>query len=169
MSANCNLIVQKANKDNSIVLVQKDVCIKHIEKIVDDATKFVKVRIKNGILNFSSNHEIRINDYLKSLEKLSSLTTDQYQKIQAIRNRQEFYMDLVRYISDVSPPFRSILSAIGTPSYKLAKVLVLKLSLITFDKFPVKDSLAFAEEIIHQDIKLFIGGLDLDSHPSPFS
>ena len=78
-------------------------------------------------------------------------------------------MDLVRYISDVSPLFRSILSAIGTPSYKLANVLVLKLSSITFDKFPVKDSLAFAEEIIHQDIKLFIGGLDLDSHPSPFS
>ena len=87
MSANCNLIVQKANKDNSVVLVEKDVCIKHIEKIVDDATKFVKVKIKNGNLNFSSNHEIRINDYLKSLEKLSSLTTDQYQKIQAIRSR----------------------------------------------------------------------------------
>ena len=87
MSANCNLIVQKANKDNSIVLVEKYVCIRHIEKIADDATKFVKVKIKNGILNFSSNHEIRINDYLESLEKLSSLTTDQYQKIQEIRNR----------------------------------------------------------------------------------
>ena len=28
MSENCNLIVQKANKDNSVVLVEKDVCIK---------------------------------------------------------------------------------------------------------------------------------------------
>ena len=72
-------------------------------------------------------------------------------------------MDLVRYISNVFLPFTSILSAIGTPSYKLAKRLVLKLSSITFNKFTVKDSLAFAEDIVHKDIKLFISSLDVDS------
>ena len=66
-------------------------------------------------------------------------------------------------LSDVYSPFRLILSAIGTPSYKLAKLLVLKLSSIAFNKFTVKDSFAFAEEIVHQDIKLFIGSLDVDS------
>ena len=52
-----------------------------MKKILDDATKFEKVKIKKGILNFSINHERRINDYLKSLEKSGSLTTDQYKKI----------------------------------------------------------------------------------------
>ena len=87
MSANCNLIIQKADKGNSVVLVEKYVYIRHIEKILDDATKFEKVKIKKEILNFSINHERRMNDYLKSLEKSGSLATDQYKKIKAIGSR----------------------------------------------------------------------------------
>ena len=87
LSGNCNLIIQKADKGNSVVLVENDVYIRHIEKILDDATKFEKVKSKKGILNFSINHERRINDYLKSLEKSGSLTTDQYKKIKAIGSR----------------------------------------------------------------------------------
>ena len=52
---------------------------------------------------------------------------------------------------------------IRTPSYKLAKFLVPKLSSITFNEFTVKDSFAFAQEIVHQDGKLFMGSLDVDS------
>ena len=40
---------------------------------------------------------------------------------------------------------------------------MLKLSSITFNKLTVKDSFAFAEEIVHHDGKLFIGSLDVDS------
>ena len=64
LSANCHLIIQKADKGNSVVLVKKDVYIRHIEKILDDSTKFEKVKIKKETLNFSITH---INDYLKSL------------------------------------------------------------------------------------------------------
>ena len=66
-------------------------------------------------------------------------------------------------IIDICPPFRPILSAIGTPSYKLAKFLVPKLSSITFNEFTVKDYFASAEEIVHQDSKLSMGILDVDS------
>ena len=166
LSANFNLIIQKADKGNSVVLVEKDVYIRHIEKILDDATKFEKVKIKKGILNFSINHERRINDYLKSLEKSGSLTTDQYKKIKAIGSRPGSLYGLCKVhkaIIDACPPFRPILSAIGTPSYKLAKSLVPKLCSITFNEFTVKDSFAFAEEIVHQDGKLLMGSLDVDS------
>ena len=66
-------------------------------------------------------------------------------------------------ITDPCPPFRPILSAIGTPSYKLAKLLFPKLSRVTSNEFTVKDSFAFAEEIVHEDSKLFMGSLDVDS------
>ena len=46
--------------------------------------------------------------------------------------------------------------AIGVPSNKLAKFLVPKLSSITFDELNVKDSFAFAEEIVHQDGKFLM-------------
>ena len=43
------------------------------------------------------------------------------------------------------------------------KFLVPKLSSITFNEFTIKDSFAFAEEIVHQDSKLFMGSLYVDS------
>ena len=150
LSANCNLIIQKADKGNSVVLVEKDVYIRHIEKILDDATKFEKVEIKKGILNFSVNLERRINDYLKGLEKSGSLTTDQYKKIKAIGSRPGILYGLCKVhkaIIDVCPPLRPILSAIGTPSYKLAKFSVPKLSSIRFNEFTVKDSFTLLKKL----------------------
>ena len=163
---NIFLMKNLKHKGNSVVLVEKDVYIRYIEKLLDDATKFEKVKIKKGILNFSINHERWINDYLKSLEKSSSLPTDQYKQIKAIGSRPGILYGLCKVhkaIIDVCPPFRPILSAIGTRSYKLAKYLVPKLSSITFNEFTVKDSFAFAEEIVHHDDKLFIGSHDVDS------
>ena len=154
LSASCNLIIQKTDKGNSVALVEKNVYIRHIEKILDDATKFGKVKIKKEILNFLINHERRINNYF-----------NQYKKIKAIGSRPGILCGLCKIhkaIIDVCPPFRPILFAIGNPSYKLAKFLVPKLSSITFNELTVKDSFAFAEEIVHQDGKLFMGSLDVD-------
>ena len=103
---------------------------------------------------------------MKSLEKSGSLTTDQYKKIKAIGSRPGILYGLCKVhkaITDVCPPFRPIRSVIGTPSYKLAKFLVRKLSSNTFNELTVKDSSAFAEETVHQYGKLFMGSLDVDS------
>ena len=94
------------------------------------------------------------------------MSTEQYKKIKAVRSRPGILYGLCKVhkaITDICPPFRPILSAIGTPSYKLAKFLVPKLSSITLNQFTEKDSFAFAEDIVHQDRKLFMGSLDVDS------
>ena len=150
LSANYNLIFQKADKDNSVVLVEKNDYIRHIEKKIDNATKFEKVNVKKGILNFSIYHERRRTDYLKSLEKSGSLTTDQYKKIKVIRSRPGILYGLCKIykaIIDFCPTFRPIPSEIEIPSCKLAKFLVPKLSSIAFNEFTVTDSFAFAEEL----------------------
>ena len=64
LSVNCNLIIQKADKGISVVLGEKNVYIRHIEKILDDATKFEDIKNKKEILNFSINYERHINDSL---------------------------------------------------------------------------------------------------------
>ena len=69
LSGNCNLVIQKADKGNSVVIVEKDVYVRHMETILSDLNKFEKVSIKKGILKFSINHEKNINNYLKRLEK----------------------------------------------------------------------------------------------------
>ena len=50
--------------------------------------------------------------------------------------------------------------AINTPTYKLAKFLVPILKSLTSHK--VKDSSAFAEEIVEQNFEIFKGSLDVD-------
>ena len=57
------------------------------------------------------------------------------------------------------PPFRTILSAIGIPTYKLAKNLVAVLSDVTQSQFTVKDSFTFVDEILTQNIDLYMTSL----------
>ena len=69
LSKNCNLVIQKADKGNSVVLVERGISSRRMEEIISNHSKFEKVSIKKGILNFSINHEKNINTYLKRLEK----------------------------------------------------------------------------------------------------
>ena len=118
LSNNCILVIQKADKENSVVIVQKDVYIKHIEKILHDLPKFEKVSVKKRILNFSINHEKRINNYLMSLEKSGILSSDQYKKIKGTGNSPGILHGLCKVhkaITNIWPTFGPILSAIGTP------------------------------------------------------
>ena len=124
LSKNCNLVIQKADKGNSVVMVEKDVYLRHMERTISDHNKFEKVSIKKGTLNFSINHEKNINNYLKRLEKSGTLSTEQYKKIKAVGSRPGVLYRLCKVhkaITDICPPFRFILSAIGTYCYKLAK------------------------------------------------
>ena len=61
------------------------------------------------------------------------------------------------------PPFRLILPAIGTPTYKLAKLLLSFLTSLTQNEYAITDSFHFAEEICKQDLNLFMANLDVDS------
>ena len=49
LSKNKNLLVQKTDKGNSVVLVGRDVYTKHMENILKDNNKFEKVDIKLGL------------------------------------------------------------------------------------------------------------------------
>ena len=56
-----------------------------------------------------------------------------------------------------------ILAGIYTPSYKLAKFLVPILKSLSSSGYTVKESFAFAEEIVEQDSEFFMWSLDVDS------
>ena len=58
------------------------------------------------------------------------------------------------------PPFRPILSAIVTPTYKLAKFLVPVFSDITQNKSTVKDSFTFVDEFLTQNSYLYMASFD---------
>ena len=78
------VIIQKSDKGNSVVLVNKSDYIRHIEGILKDVNKFEKVSLKKGILNFAGNHEEHINKELRSFSKNGIFTEQQYKKVKAV-------------------------------------------------------------------------------------
>ena len=129
------VIIQKSDKGNSVVLVNKSDCVRHIEGILKDVNKFEKVSLKKGIISFAVNHEKHINKQLRSISKNGSLTEQQYKKVKVVGSNPGILYGLCKVRKaavDVCPPFRPILFAIETQTYKLAKYLLLKLASISY-------------------------------------
>ena len=61
------------------------------------------------------------------------------------------------------PSLQSILSAIKTPSYKVAKFLVLLFTPLTSNNFTIKDSFSFAEEVSSFDCAHYMTSFDIES------
>ena len=61
------------------------------------------------------------------------------------------------------PPFRPILSAIGTLTYNIARFLVPILKPLTTNDYTLKDTFEFSRDILNQNPKLFMASLDVDS------
>ena len=134
LSTNSNLVIQKSDKGNSVVIPDKDAYIKHMESLLSNKAKFEKVDTKKGLLSFAVNHEKRMNEYLKSLKSSGAVCAEQHKKIKAVRSRPGVLYGLCKVhknIVDRSPPFRPILSAIGTPLYKFAECLVPRMNSVT--------------------------------------
>ena len=66
-------------------------------------------------------------------------------------------------VGDRCPPFRPILSAIGTASYNLAKFLVPLLAPLTTNQYVCEDSFSFATEVRNQNPDLYMTLFDVDS------
>ena len=59
-------------------------------------------------------------------------------------------------------PFQPILSALNSPTYKLATFFVSILKPLTTNEYTVKDAFYFAKEIVDQQSDFFMGSLDID-------
>ena len=59
------------------------------------------------------------------------------------------------------PPFRPVLSGIGTYNCNLEKVFIPILKQFTTNKYTVKDSFSFCKEILDQDRNLFMASFDI--------
>ena len=61
LSKNTNEVIQKFR--NSVVILDKDIYIKHMESLLSNKAKFEEVDTKKDLLNFTVNHEKRLNEY----------------------------------------------------------------------------------------------------------
>ena len=155
---NEDIIIQKADKGNTVVILNRKDYVCKMKNILNDSSKFHKVYIDHDkILNHLIYMENRVTDVLKNLRDKNEISSEQYKDFSPSGSRPGIMYGLARVykiVTDGLPYFRPILCAIGTPTYKLAKFVVPILEFITTNEYTIKDSFTFAEELQSFDSKL---------------
>ena len=156
-----------ADKGNSIVILDKDSYLKSVAVLLKSSSKFKNVPVASDKdLNYIINSEKRVTDVLKNLKNKNSINEETYNKLRPVGSKSGTLKGSAKVhkpLINGLPPFRPILSAIGTPTYKLAKFLVPVLSDITQKEFTVKDSFTFVDQILTQNSDFHMASLYVDA------
>ena len=162
---NKDLIIQEADKGNTVVILNKNDYNLKMKKIISDTSKFQKLSIdKNKVLNHIVNMENRITEGLKKFKEKQQISEKKY--MDPVGSRPGILYGRAKIhkpIKDGVPPFRPILSDIGTPTYKLAKFFVPLLAPLTSNEYTITDSFSFAEELLSFDSNLVMASFDVES------
>ena len=165
LSADKDLIFQKLDKGNSVVLLNRKDYIKPLNENLSDSSKFQKLNIKPGKeINFLLEQEDRFTNFLK---KVKSPINERLYKELYPRGSQpgiiyglcKIHKPLIKNFSNL----RSILSAFNTATYGWAKFFLPLLKCFTMNEYTFKDSFEFAKDIINQSSNCLTASLDVNS------
>ena len=82
LSKNKDIVIEKSDKGNSVIIVDKETYNKRMENLFSDQTKFERVTLKNdALLNFVVNQEKRIDTVFKKLVHSISISKEIYNKL----------------------------------------------------------------------------------------
>ena len=163
---NRDLVIQKTNKGKTVVILNKNDYISKMKVILSDSSKFQKLSIhQNKVLKHILHMENRIIDVLKKFKKKQIIYVKKYDLYHVGSSPGILYRraKIHKPIKDGFPSFRPILSAIGTPTYKLSTFFVPILTPLTLNEYKIKDLFLFAEELLNYDSNLVMTSFDAES------
>ena len=135
----------------------------HCSSHIDDCFELFSLDSqRNHILNQEKKFKIILND----LREKGKISASDFAKLNLVGSRPGILYGLSKVhksLVNVLPKMRPILSAIGATSYGVAEFLVSILAPITNGLFSITNSFDFNKEILHQDVSLFMGSLDVDA------
>ena len=136
--------------------------------MLNDVTKFVKITFgkRNKQLDYLLGKQDKIVTFLKKHRDSGVITDSVLNNLKPCGSQPGVLYWLCKVhkgSDDQSPPFRPILSAINTPSHKIANFLVPMVSELTKNKYVSKDSFEFAKNVREQSPDLFMDTFDIDS------
>ena len=77
-----HLVMQKADKGNTVVITEKNVYINRMKEIISDTTKFEQINIEQEKqLNFLLKSEKKVIDLIKRLENEGKISEKEYELI----------------------------------------------------------------------------------------
>ena len=107
-----------------------------------------------------------IIDLLKSLKNQNEISEKNYDNLYPSGSKPGILCGLGKIhkaLGNGIPTFCPVLSAIGTPTYNLAKFCDKLLKPITTNEYTIKDSFSFAKEVEEFDSDLIIASFDVKS------
>ena len=165
--ADDNIIIQKSDKGNSVVILNKSDYVTRMHELLADTSKFQKLDIQGeNDYNYIINQQIHITTVLGDLKKKGAMTHSRYEELRPVGTQPSVLYGLGKVhkatVNNI-PKLRPILSAINTPTYKLSQYLNSLMKPLTTNQYTAKDSFTFTEDIRKQDSKLSMASLDVDS------
>jgi len=162
-----DIIIQKSDKGNSVVILNKCDYITRMNELLADTSKFRKLNIESGKdYNYIINQELRISSALRNIKNSGSMLDSLYEKLNPTGTQPSVLYGLSKIhkpaINNI-PKLRPILSAINSPTYKLSQYLNKLLKPFTVNEYTVKDSFSFAKDIQSCSTSHFMASLDVDS------
>ena len=164
LASNKDLVIQKSDKGNSVVVIDRADYLARMQEIVSDTSKFEKVRVKEDKdYNFMVKENKNVDKILKSL---LGLTDEERNKLsQNGPNPARLYglPKIHKPLVDGLPKFRPIISQIGSPTYRIAKYLLSFIAPFTTNEYTVKDTFHFVSLLDGKDHRLVMASLDVES------
>ena len=128
-----NTIIQKLDKGNSVVPMNRDDSINQMETLISDQAKFQKLLVpENKDYNFMVKEKRLVDNILDTLYEKNAITRD----IKTILTsdgpspaRLYGLPKIHKALVNGLPNYRPTISQIGSPTYKIAKYLLLMLFL----------------------------------------
>ena len=139
---NKELIIQEADKDNTVVLINRKDYICKMKLILAGTSKFKKIRIDGSkILNHLTHMENEIVKLLKKLEEKQEISDKVYNKSYPTGSRPGIFYGFC----------------------KLEKFFVPVLEPLTYINNTIKDLFSFCEELKHFNTILIMASFDVES------
>ena len=164
---NKNIIFQKADKGNAVVIADKEKYIKGVKRVISDSKKFVQLNvIPDKYVNYIINTEKKFKQLFKDLLYNDKISKDEYDRSCPKGSRPEILYGnpkINKPVVNNLPKFQPILSVINTAGYNIAKFLILLLEPFTHNEYTIQDPFNFAKEIRTCDSSLYIVSLDVAS------
>ena len=161
------IIIQKSDKGNSVVILNKTDYSARMRELLSDTTKFRKLAIAEGKdYNYIINQEKRIRKFLIRLKEKGAMSQDRYNELAPTGTQPSVLYGLGKIhkpLVNKIPKLRPILSAINTPTHKLSQYLNTLLKPHTTNEYTAKDTFTFTEDVRKQDATLSMASLDVDS------
>ena len=147
-------------KGNNVVILNRSDYISKLSKILEDTSKFKRVNVEEEkALNHLIHMEERIIRLLKSLEDQGEVSEKERNDLYPSGSKPGVLYGLAnihKALEDGILSFHPILSAIGTPTYNLAKFFDQLLKPLTSNDSTIKYSFSFAKEVLDFDASCFM-------------